>query len=168
MGGRGTDVAREAAGLVLTDDHFASIVRAVRLGRHIYTNLRKAMVYIVARQRRSRSPSSARPARRPFDPAGHDRTGPDGALTGMHGHYWLSSPLDKLLLVNSGNLIWIMAATHSGRQTVPDTACARAGPAHAKQCVLPPFPKLKTGPGQAPTARSAPAEPSCRRRRCPC
>jgi len=48
MGRRGTDVAREAADLVLTDDHFASIVRAVRLGRHIYTNMRKAMVYIVA------------------------------------------------------------------------------------------------------------------------
>lgn len=48
MGQRGTDVAREAADLVLTDDHFASIVRAVRLGRHIYTNMRKAMVYIVA------------------------------------------------------------------------------------------------------------------------
>jgi Ca2+-transporting ATPase len=48
MGRRGTDVAREAADLVLTDDHFASIVRAVRLGRHIYANMRKAMVYIVA------------------------------------------------------------------------------------------------------------------------
>jgi len=48
MGKRGTDVAREAADLVLTDDHFASIVRAVRLGRHIYANMRKAMVYIVA------------------------------------------------------------------------------------------------------------------------
>lgn len=48
MGMRGTDVAREAADLVLTDDHFASIVRAVRLGRHIYANMRKAMVYIVA------------------------------------------------------------------------------------------------------------------------
>ena len=48
MGKRGTDVAREAADLVLTDDHFASIVRAVRLGRHIYANMHKAMVYIVA------------------------------------------------------------------------------------------------------------------------
>lgn len=48
MGRRGTDVAREAADLVLTDDHFASIVGAVRLGRHIYANMRKAMVYIVA------------------------------------------------------------------------------------------------------------------------
>jgi Ca2+-transporting ATPase len=48
MGRRGTDVAREAADLVLTDDHFASIVHAVRLGRHIYANMRKAMVYIVA------------------------------------------------------------------------------------------------------------------------
>jgi Ca2+-transporting ATPase len=48
MGGRGTDVAREASSLVLLDDDFASIVRAVRLGRRIYDNLRKAMAYIVA------------------------------------------------------------------------------------------------------------------------
>ena len=48
MGGRGTDVAREAAALVLLDDDFASIVRAVRLGRRIYDNLRKAMAYIIA------------------------------------------------------------------------------------------------------------------------
>jgi Ca2+-transporting ATPase len=48
MGGRGTDVAREASSLVLLDDDFASIVRAVRLGRRIYDNLRKAMAYILA------------------------------------------------------------------------------------------------------------------------
>jgi Ca2+-transporting ATPase len=48
MGGRGTDVAREAASLVLMDDDFGSIVRAVRLGRRIYDNLRKAMSFIVA------------------------------------------------------------------------------------------------------------------------
>jgi P-type Ca2+ transporter type 2C len=48
MGGRGTDVAREAASLVLLDDDFASIVHAVRLGRGIYENLRKAMAYIFA------------------------------------------------------------------------------------------------------------------------
>jgi Ca2+-transporting ATPase len=48
MGGRGTDVAREAASLVLLDDDFASIVAAVRLGRRIYDNLRKAMAYILA------------------------------------------------------------------------------------------------------------------------
>jgi len=48
MGGRGTDVAREAASLVLLDDDFASIVEAVRLGRRIYDNLRKAMAYIMA------------------------------------------------------------------------------------------------------------------------
>jgi len=46
MGARGTDVAREAAGLVLLDDDFASIVAAVRLGRRIFDNLRKAMSYI--------------------------------------------------------------------------------------------------------------------------
>ncbi|MCE9595338.1 MAG: cation-translocating P-type ATPase [Planctomycetes bacterium] len=48
MGGRGTDVAREAAALVVTDDDFTSIVGAVRLGRRIYDNLRRAMAYVVA------------------------------------------------------------------------------------------------------------------------
>lgn len=48
MGERGTDVAREAASLVLLDDDFASIVEAVRLGRRIYDNIGNAMRYIVA------------------------------------------------------------------------------------------------------------------------
>ena len=48
MGGRGTDVAREAASIVLLDDDFGSIVRAIRLGRRIYDNLRKAMGFIFA------------------------------------------------------------------------------------------------------------------------
>ena len=48
MGGRGTDVAREAAALVLLDDAFDSIVKAVRTGRRIFDNLRKAMLYIFA------------------------------------------------------------------------------------------------------------------------
>jgi Ca2+-transporting ATPase len=48
MGGRGTDVAREAAGLVLLEDDFSSIVAAIRLGRRIYDNLKKAMAYIFA------------------------------------------------------------------------------------------------------------------------
>jgi Ca2+-transporting ATPase len=48
MGKRGSDVAREAAALVLLDDDFGSIVRAVRIGRRIYDNLRKTMVYILA------------------------------------------------------------------------------------------------------------------------
>src|SRR5574341_1434080 len=48
MGGRGTDVAREAADLVLLDDDFSSIVGAVRMGRRIFDNLRKAVAYIFA------------------------------------------------------------------------------------------------------------------------
>jgi Ca2+-transporting ATPase len=48
MGGRGTDVAREASSLVLLDDNFASIVAGIRMGRRIYTNLRKAMAYIIS------------------------------------------------------------------------------------------------------------------------
>jgi Ca2+-transporting ATPase len=48
MGGRGTDVAREAAAIVLLDDDFGSIVTTVRLGRRIYDNLRKAMSFIFA------------------------------------------------------------------------------------------------------------------------
>jgi Ca2+-transporting ATPase len=48
MGKRGTDVAREAASLVVLDDNFTTIVQAVRLGRHIFNNMQKAMIYIVA------------------------------------------------------------------------------------------------------------------------
>lgn len=48
MGGRGTDVAREAAALVLTDDDFSSIVTAIRMGRRIFDNLCKAIAYIIA------------------------------------------------------------------------------------------------------------------------
>ncbi len=48
MGERGTDVAREASSLVLLNDDFTSIVHAIKLGRRIYDNLRKALTYIVA------------------------------------------------------------------------------------------------------------------------
>lgn len=48
MGGRGTDVAREASSIVLLNDDFGSIVTTVRLGRRIFDNLRKAMSFIVA------------------------------------------------------------------------------------------------------------------------
>ncbi len=48
MGVRGTDVAREAAGLVLLDEHFERIVAGVRMGRTIFDNLRKVMTYIIA------------------------------------------------------------------------------------------------------------------------
>ncbi|MFH1089836.1 MAG: cation-translocating P-type ATPase [Candidatus Uhrbacteria bacterium] len=48
MGLRGTDVAREAAGLILLDDDFSSIVAATKMGRRIYDNLKKAMSYVIA------------------------------------------------------------------------------------------------------------------------
>jgi Ca2+-transporting ATPase len=46
MGKRGTDVAREAAAIVLVDDDFGAIVGAIRTGRRIYDNIRKAMGFI--------------------------------------------------------------------------------------------------------------------------
>ncbi len=48
MGERGTDVAREASAMVLMDDDFSSIVHAIRLGRRIFDNLRKAIAYILS------------------------------------------------------------------------------------------------------------------------
>ncbi len=48
MGGRGTDVAREAASLVITDDDFTSIAGGIRQGRGVFANLQKAMSYIIA------------------------------------------------------------------------------------------------------------------------
>ncbi len=46
MGASGTDVAREAADMILLDDSFASIVRSVELGRGVYDNIRKFIVYV--------------------------------------------------------------------------------------------------------------------------
>jgi len=48
MGARGTDVAREAAAVVLTKDDFPSLARAIRQGRRTYDNIKKAMYYVLA------------------------------------------------------------------------------------------------------------------------
>jgi len=48
MGKSGTDVAREAAAIVLLEEDFGRIVDAIRLGRRIFDNLRKVMLYIIA------------------------------------------------------------------------------------------------------------------------
>ena len=48
MGISGTDVAREAATMVLTDDNFATVVAAIREGRRVYDNVRKFILYIFA------------------------------------------------------------------------------------------------------------------------
>lgn len=45
MGKHGTDVARQAAALVLLDDNFSSLVAAIRIGRRVYSNIKRAMVY---------------------------------------------------------------------------------------------------------------------------
>lgn len=47
MGGKGTDAAREAADLVLTDDNFATIARAVREGRVVYDNIKKSLMHML-------------------------------------------------------------------------------------------------------------------------
>ena len=48
MGKTGTEVTREASDMVLTDDNFASIIAAIREGRGIFDNVRKALVYLLA------------------------------------------------------------------------------------------------------------------------
>ena len=48
MGQRGTDVARESSSIVLLDDDFSSIVKAVRMGRRIFDNIKKAIGYVIA------------------------------------------------------------------------------------------------------------------------
>ncbi|MGM0214388.1 calcium-translocating P-type ATPase, PMCA-type [Enterococcus sp. AZ109] len=46
--GTGTDVAKDAAAMVLTDDNFASIISAVKVGRNVYDNIKKAIAYLFA------------------------------------------------------------------------------------------------------------------------
>ncbi len=48
MGGKGTDVAKEAADIILTDDNFSTLVKAVEEGRTIYNNILKAITYLLA------------------------------------------------------------------------------------------------------------------------
>ena len=58
MGITGTDVAKEAADMILTDDNFASIVKAIEEGRAVYNNIRKFLRYIFD----SNTPEAAAPA----------------------------------------------------------------------------------------------------------
>lgn len=59
MGISGTDVAKEAADMILTDDNFASIVRAIEEGRTVYNNIRKFLVYILNSNMSEGTPSVA-------------------------------------------------------------------------------------------------------------
>ena len=47
MGIKGTEVTKEAAGMILTDDNFASIAAAVKEGRTVYSNIEKALLFIL-------------------------------------------------------------------------------------------------------------------------
>jgi P-type Ca2+ transporter type 2C len=59
MGISGTDVAKEAANMILTDDNFASIVRAIEEGRAVYSNIRKFILYILNSNMSEGAPSAA-------------------------------------------------------------------------------------------------------------
>ncbi|MPM50827.1 Calcium-transporting ATPase [bioreactor metagenome] len=59
MGISGTDVAKEAADMILTDDNFASIVRAIEEGRAVYSNIRKFILYILNSNMPEAVPSAA-------------------------------------------------------------------------------------------------------------
>lgn len=59
MGITGTDVAKEAADMILTDDNFASIVKAIEEGRAVYSNIRKFLLYILNSNMSEAVPSAA-------------------------------------------------------------------------------------------------------------
>lgn len=59
MGISGTDVAKEAADMILTDDNFASIVKAIEEGRAVYSNIRKFLLYILNSNMPEGAPSAA-------------------------------------------------------------------------------------------------------------
>ena len=74
MGRSGTDVAREASTMVLTDDNFATVVAAVQAGRRVYDNIRKFLLYIFAHTTpRGRPVPGLRPGQ------GRGTAGADGA-----------------------------------------------------------------------------------------
>ena len=76
MGAGGTDVAREAAVMVLLDDSFASIVTAVRLGRSVYRNIRKFLIYLFSHNIAELVPILVADVRRVPARAAHRRAGP--------------------------------------------------------------------------------------------
>ena len=82
MGASGTDVAREAATMVLTDDDFATIVAAVEEGRRVFDNVRKFVLYIFAHATPEVVPFLRLRAVRRRDPAAADRHADPGHRPG--------------------------------------------------------------------------------------
>ena len=143
MGGRGTDVAREAASLILLDDDFTSIVTAVRLGRRIYDNLRKAMAYILA------------------DPCADRRPGADtaavrfaaGVLAASHR---LSRDGDR-----SGVLDRVRSRGRGSRHDAPAAASSVRAALHRRLCDLEPAAGSPCpGAGRRPLRHGAAPEPA--------
>ena len=54
MGITGTEVAKDAAAMILTDDNFATIIKAVTNGRNIYRNIKNAILFLNERKKRVR------------------------------------------------------------------------------------------------------------------
>ena len=86
MGRRGTEVAKQAADLVLTDDDFATVVAAVEEGRRVYDNIRRFVRYGLSGGARRDPRHAGRAVPRPRgDAAARGRCGPVGRAQGRPG-----------------------------------------------------------------------------------
>ena len=181
MGASGTDVAREAAAMVLQDDDFASIVAAVKEGRTVYDNIRKFVTYIFAHATPEMVPfliyalsggriplpltalqilaidlgTETLPAlalgREPAEP------GPDGPAA-ARAHRRHPDPRHAASARGCGSACWRPRSSPAGSSSC---CCARAGrpatrPAPARRCTTPTWWPPRCRSRASPPARSAP------------